>query len=289
MLGGAYTFCGHTQSGKTRMYDINDIIADVYTDLLGAGTGDAVSTRSLTCTCDRHRRRDSITGSSKMKKYTWITPLAIAAIAFLAQPAGATIMFDIGVGNTSISGYAGPYATVSVTRTDATHATIVFDSNVVAGNIYLFGDGGSVAVNLNASSWSIGSFVATNAGTGFTPGALSDGGGGNEDGFGNFNQTVNSFDGYTHSSDHISFVVTNTGGTWSGDTDVLADNGDGHTAAAHIFVTTSPANASNGALATGYASDGTAPPIPEPGSLLLLGMGLASTGGFGLVRRRRQK
>jgi hypothetical protein len=39
-----------------------------------------------------------------------------------------------------------------VNRTDATHATVTFTSDVIGGNIYLLGDGGSVGVNVNAPS-----------------------------------------------------------------------------------------------------------------------------------------
>src|SRR6185503_2288331 len=119
----------------------------------------------------------------------------------------------------------------------------------------------------------------------FTPGPYSDAGAGPEDGFGSFNQNIDSFDGFTHSSDTISFSLTNTSGTWAGDSDVLAGNSQGFHVAAHIFVTSSPANAANGAVVTGFATEGGNNVIPEPTSMLLLGLGLA---GFGAARRRRK-
>jgi len=201
----------------------------------------------------------------------------IGFMAFTAQPAKAdSITFDLTTGNSAISGFTGPYASVLVNRTSATTATITFTSLTADGNIYLLGDGGSVAVNVNATSFTLGPITGSNAGTGFTPGPYSDGGSGNEDGFGSFNQTINSFDGYTHSSDSISFSLTDTSGTWASAMAVLLANSGGSLAAAHIFVTADPANGSNGALATGFAANGTVPDSGTTGALLgfaLVGIG----------------
>jgi hypothetical protein len=208
--------------------------------------------------------------------------LAILALAcWLPGQAMADYMFDINLGNAAISGYPGPYAHVDVSLTDSTHASITFTSLTNGGNIYLLGDGGSVAVNVNATSWTLGTISGSNAGTGFTPGPYSDGGAANENGFGSFNQTINSFDGFTHSSDSITFALTDTSGTWGSANDVLTGNADGYLAGAHIFVTSSPANATNGALTTGYAVNSA---VPIPPSALLMGSGLL---GLGLLRFRK--
>ena len=103
------------------------------------------------------------------------------------------------------------------------------------------------------------------------------------DGFGVLNQTINSFDGFTHSSSTISFTLTNTSGTWSSAASVLVANANGARAAAHIFVTKLPVNSRNGALATGFAANGGAQQVPDGGAtVMLLG---AALGALGMARR----
>src|SRR5262249_16211368 len=127
-------------------------------------------------------------------------------------------------------------------------------------------------VNVNATSFSVTNITASNAGTGFTPGPLSNTGSGNVDGFGKLNLTLKGDDGFTHASDTISFTVTNLSAIWGADTDVLTSNSGGSLAAAHIFVTSFPANASNGASKTGFAANGEQV-VPAPPSVVLLGLG----------------
>jgi VPDSG-CTERM motif len=223
-----------------------------------------------------------------MNKIKYIGALLIAVAGLGLQKADA-VQYTINVGNNQLmnAGFTGPYATVDVTLTDATHATVTFNSltQTIGGNtfVYLMGDGASAAVQVNASSWTISGITGSNAYTGvpaFTPGPFSDGGAGNVDGFGTFNQTVNSFDGYTHSSSTITFTLTNTGGNWGSANAVLSGN---PLVGAHIFV----GELINGVLVnttiTGFASNGGTPTVPDGGTtVMLLGMAL---GALGMVRR----
>ena len=214
-------------------------------------------------------------------KYIAAGLVAIAGLG-LQQAKADTFSFNLSVGNPAISAYPGPYASVTVNRTSSTTATITFTSLTAAGKTYLFGDGSSVAVNVNATSWTLGTITGSNAGTGFTPGPYSNGGSGNVDGFGVLNQTINSFDGFTHSSSSISFTLTNTSGTWSNAHQVLIANSQGVFAAMHVFVTKSPANAANGALCTGFAANGGSQ-VPDGGAtVMLLGAALSA---LAMVRR----
>lgn len=199
--------------------------------------------------------------------------LALGFLLFGASGAeAAPIVYQLTAGNSAISGFAGPYADVTVDLTSSTTATITFTSNTVAGNTYLFGDSSAAAVNVNATSWTLGGLSASNSGTGFTTPSLSDSGSANVDSFGVFNQTVKDFDGLMYSADTLSFTLTNTSGTWASASSVLAANANGNVAAAHIFVCadTSPGvcDASVPALTTGYASQ-----LPEPSALALLLIG----------------
>jgi hypothetical protein len=216
-----------------------------------------------------------------MKRAHFLSMLSALVAALVGASASqALTTYTLGLANPPVAVFTGPYAEVSVTLTSATTADVTFSSLANGFQTFLLGDGGSVAVNVNATSWSLSSILGVNVGTGFTPGPLSDSGADNEDGFGLFNQTIDSFDGYSHTSSSISFTLTNLSGIWAGDADVLADNASGYAAAAHVFVASCAAPescaAQTGALATGFATVGEV--VPEPSTALLLGLGLIALG-----------
>src|SRR6266480_2932440 len=115
-----------------------------------------------------------------MNKIKYIAAILIAIAGLGLQQANA-FTSDLNAGNTAIAGFTGPYGTVTINLENSTTATVTFTSNTVAGNIYLFGDGGSVALNVNATTFSVSGITGSNRGTGFTPGPFSQMVAGNED------------------------------------------------------------------------------------------------------------
>jgi PEP-CTERM motif-containing protein len=197
------------------------------------------------------------------------------AASLAAAPASAGI-FTLDQGNSAITGGGGvgPYVSVDVVLNNATQATVTFDSLTNGGNTYFMLDGGTVALNVNGAFT-----LATIAGTmapGANPATYSDGGAGQEDGFGTFNLTVNSNDGWAHRSAELVLTIDATGGnTWSNADDVLIPNGSDQLAAAHVGY--------KEGTTTGYVSGYWTPvPVPEPLSLALLGIGV-----LGIAMSRR--
>jgi hypothetical protein len=219
-----------------------------------------------------------------MKRQSMLAAAAMVALLFLltlGAPRASADSTSYTLSNSNLgSSFTGPFGTVTVDLTSSTTATITF----TAGSGYVFLDGGIGDVNVNASSWTIGSFSGITCAAGGC-----DGGGANAiDGFGSFNQTVNSQGGFGDSITTFSFVLTDTGGTWSSATAVLFANGSGGDVAAHIAPT------SLGGACTGFASNGTTnsttPPagctstVPDGGmTLMLLGGALV---GLESLRRK---
>ena len=192
----------------------------------------------------------------------------------MAGAASATITFVLDTGNSDISGFTGPYGSVDVTRTDATHANISFTS---ATPQFFFLAVNAADVNVNAATSTLSALTENGAGT------LSAGGSGNVDGHGVFNQTTNLTDGFGDRASAISFILTNTSGTWADDSSVLIANALGNSVAAHIGVCNTGCTEF---LATGFATDGGGGGvIPEPATWAMMILGFGGVGA--LLRRRR--
>ncbi len=225
----------------------------------------------------------------KLIKMSVVLAALVVGLGFAATRASADqVTYNISAPNTALGSLTPPYATVTVTLTSSTTATVTFTSLISNGDLFLMGGNGAADVNVNASSWTIGNFVATNTAPSgsFTPGPLSDGGSANVSSFGVLNQQVDSFDGFQHSSTQITFVLTNTGGTWASASDVLTANSAGYLAAIHGFVC--QASDCTSVIVTGYAGNGgNGTPVPEPASIALFGSGLMTLAG--MIRKRRKQ
>ena len=224
-----------------------------------------------------------------MKITTGSNLLASATFAVLAL-AGTPVQADLLDFNLTASnlggGFSGPFAHVQVNQTSTTTATLTFTSLTNGGYTYLLGGQGAVAANISGT-YTLGSLagIGTNSFASFTPGPYSNGGTANENGWGSFKQTIDSFDGFTHSATTISFAITATGATsWASAAAVLTANAGGSLAAAHVFACPVACDIGDTAALTGYAAGtgGSSPPTevsePNSASIALLALGLLGAG-----------
>jgi len=212
-----------------------------------------------------------------MKPGTLTLSALALALTFGAGNASAdSISYLLTTGN--VPGFTGPFAEVTVDRTSSTTAIVTFTSESNSTYLYLMGGAGSIGVNVRGS-FTLGPISGSNSLTGFSTPSYSSGGAGNEDGFGSFNQRIDSFDGWSHSSTSITIELTAgaANASWTSAGQVLAPNNKGQLAAIHFFpcIPNGSACASNSPGAssiTGYASGAAVVPIPP--AAWLFGPGL---------------
>jgi hypothetical protein len=215
-----------------------------------------------------------------------ITFAMFAVVGFTSVAVKAdTVSFDLTAPNSGIAGFTGPYATVTVNRTDSTHASITVTGLTSGAFTYLLGDGASVGFNISGA-FQLDPLVIPNPT--FTGGNVStafvSGGAGQVNGFGNFNFSLNNTgSGSASSASSITTSFSLTSGSWANAGAVLFSNANGSTAVAHIFVIGSNCG---GSPCTGFASNGTES-VPEPASMILLGTGLIGVASG--LRRRLKK
>jgi hypothetical protein len=204
-----------------------------------------------------------------MRKYTILFGAICAVILAFSQNAKADFVSTLNVGNDALNGFSGPFGTVDVSLSGQI-ATITF----TAGAGYVFLDGSSAAVQVNASSFTS-AIVNDSEFKQFSSGQV--------DGFGTFNLTIDNNDGFGSPVSLISFSVTNTSGTpWASAADVLGfsgppvgNAGGPFDAAAHV----APLSAEGSV--TGFAGEGPGGHVPDAGATAtLLGLGLAGMAGI---------
>jgi PEP-CTERM motif len=190
-----------------------------------------------------------------------------------------TISYEMDIGSAELTGYSGPYASLTINLINSTTAEVTFTSDTNGGYIYLMGGNGAVLLNVNGD-FSVGTVTETNSISGFAP-SFKDISDITLDGFGTLNLSIDNNKGFKGTATTISFTLTATNGnSWASASDVLIPNSDGIIAAVHAYACAEPGcSSTSGALAIGYAAD----PVPEPATATLLGAGLLL---LGIFRRR---
>jgi len=206
------------------------------------------------------------------------TLFASLALGLLMAVNVSAFTMTLDVPNSKLSSYPPPYAQVEITdfSSPSATATVRFTSLLSGSYFYDIGGNTIAALNVDAASFTAAIF-SWGGSTTIDPDKIevkyNETNSTSE--FGQFNLDINA-KVKGDPADWFAFTLTNNAGFWSSAADVLKINDAGYLAAAHIYV--------NGTDVTGYAGNGGETPVPEPGTIVLLGAGLF---GLGIFSRRR--
>ncbi len=209
-----------------------------------------------------------------MKKVLMATVLILGLLGVGVGVASATLIFDLE--NDGVSPASNNYGTIALTLNADKSITVAVSmaTNYRLGLDFAFNYEGTVPVSIGSISWTSDSSNAN--------GWSAYAGTPHMDGFGNFDAGLTTPNGNdNHQYKTLSFTVSRSGGFSSlSELEELSTNGS-MTAyfSTHVYPI-----ATNGS--TGYIGVSTVP-VPEPGTLLLLGAGL--TGLYGYRLRKRGK
>lgn len=219
-------------------------------------------------------------------KFSGFLVLMVSLLLIPMAASASLYSYTLSNPNSALSIYSGPYATVTVSLDDSNKniATITALGLTNSTYKYLLGDGGSLALNVNSSKFSVTNITGTQYANFKTPNYINFDGVKNVSDFGVFNATIKTFDGFDCSSNQLTLTLTNNAGNWNSASDVLINNDNNNVAAAHIFVWDGKYDSNNKpicALETGFAST---TPTPIPAAAWLLGSGV-----LGMIGLRRKK
>jgi hypothetical protein len=174
------------------------------------------------------------------------------------------------------------YATIDITLTGNTLHVVV----TALTGFGIFGNGaGNGAFGFNIDGSTTVTFANIDPSTG--GGACNSGNGGNFDGWGDFELSLECGSA-SQNVTSLSFDLTRPSDPFTSESDIVEDNAKGYNFAAHICV-----RDTDGCSATGFATTGggpggpatTATQVPEPSSMLLLGSGFLALAKY--ARRKR--
>lgn len=198
-----------------------------------------------------------------MRKENLFACLCVFGLLVAGVAKADSITYNIGVGNTALSGYPSPYGTLNISVTGG-DATFTLTGLTQSSYVYLFGGHGALGLNLSNTNVTLAnmSWTGGNTSTAFKAGS------GTLSGFGSFNYVLTDSNGFNSAVSSLTFTLDDS---FTNPASVLTPNSSGYLAAGHVFVS---GDDCTGACTTGYAANSNTPVIPEPPSLLLLGTGL---------------